>query len=130
MAKTVKGKFPCPLCSRPLEVRTDRSGKPYCVCNSCGHQWFIRGKRGIERLRRLLNSDIAKEMVTGTSWKILLLVNRLEELKAKEEVLGATRGFFNRDKDVELAISMVKKEINGLRERILELRVGNSGAKE
>ena len=121
MAETLRGKFQCPLCSRPLEVRTDRGGKPYCVCNPCGIQLFIRGKRGFERLRRFLSSDIAEKMVCGNSWEILLLLNRLEELKAKEGALAAKRGFFNRDKDVDPALSVVRKEVDSLRKKISEL---------
>ena len=118
----IEGKFPCPLCSRPLGVRTDRGGKPYCVCNSCGIQLFIRGKRGINRLERFLSSDIAQKTVSGSSWEIFLLVNRLEELKAKAEALKDKRGIFLRDKDIELAFSMVKKEVDNLKKKILGLK--------
>ncbi len=122
MAETLRGKFPCPLCSRPLEVRIDRTGKPYCVCNSCGIQLFIRGKRGVERLRRFLSSDIAEKIVCGTSWEILLVVNRLEELKAKQGALEARQGVFLKNKDIEAALSVVKKEIRSLKKRVLEIK--------
>jgi hypothetical protein len=61
-------------------------------------------------------------MVTGTSWKILLLVNRLEELKAKQEALEARQGVFLKNKDIEAALSIVNKEIEALKEKILELQ--------
>jgi len=38
-------------------------------------------------------------MLAGTSWKLIQLVNRPEELKAKEEALEARRGVFFRDEE-------------------------------
>ena len=46
--------FPCPLCGSRLDVRESRAKKPYCVCNGCGVQVFIRGKTGIARLSEFL----------------------------------------------------------------------------
>jgi DNA-directed RNA polymerase subunit RPC12/RpoP len=44
--------LPCILCGKQLDKRIDKNGKPYFVCDHCGIQVFIRGKRGIKRLER------------------------------------------------------------------------------
>jgi len=38
------------LCTRKLEKRTSKRGKPYFVCDFCGIQLFVRRKQGIDRL--------------------------------------------------------------------------------
>jgi DNA-directed RNA polymerase subunit RPC12/RpoP len=48
--------LPCVLCGKELDKRIDKNRKPYFICDSCGVQIFIRGKRGIKRLERLLCS--------------------------------------------------------------------------
>ncbi len=43
-------KFPCPLCSVPLEVLYSKKDKPYIQCHTDGMQMFIRYDSGIRRL--------------------------------------------------------------------------------
>ena len=43
-------KFPCPLCREDLGIRLDKNDKPYCVCDPCGIQLFIRKEKGINTL--------------------------------------------------------------------------------
>lgn len=62
-------KFPCPICTQPLEVRLTKKNKPYVTCDPCGVQLFIRGPGGIEEFKRL----IEKGNSTG-------LLDRLEEM--------------------------------------------------
>jgi hypothetical protein len=45
--------LPCPLCGEGLPILISKRNKPYCTCNSCGIQIFVRGKAGIARLRQL-----------------------------------------------------------------------------
>lgn len=47
-------KFPCPVCTRPLEVRLTKKNKPYVTCDPCGVQLFIRGPEGIREFKRLI----------------------------------------------------------------------------
>src|SRR5690348_3475469 len=63
-------RFPCPICSMPLDVRGSKKGKPYITCDTCGVQLFVRGKSGIAAFERLLDRarlegtfDRVKEMV-------------------------------------------------------------------
>jgi DNA-directed RNA polymerase subunit RPC12/RpoP len=48
--------LPCFLCRKQLDLRLSKTKKPYFVCEDCGMQIFVRGKRGIERLQQLLGS--------------------------------------------------------------------------
>jgi DNA-directed RNA polymerase subunit RPC12/RpoP len=70
--------IPCALCSRPLEQREDKNGKPYFVCDECGTQFFIRGVVGKERLAKLLRSCKGN----GLGAKIATLVEELESLQS------------------------------------------------
>lgn len=47
-------KFPCPICTLPLEVRLTKKDKPYVTCDPCGVQVFVRGPAGIAELDRLI----------------------------------------------------------------------------
>jgi hypothetical protein len=49
--------FPCPVCRMPLPIELSQKQKPYCTCNACGVQVFIRGKTGIRRLQELLRVE-------------------------------------------------------------------------
>ena len=46
--------FICPICMENRDLRFDKHGKPYIVCDPCGVQLFIRGKDGIRKLESLL----------------------------------------------------------------------------
>jgi len=46
--------LPCVLCRKGLDKRIDKNRKPYFICDECGMQIFVRGKRGIQRLEQLL----------------------------------------------------------------------------
>lgn len=50
----INSHFPCPICTRPLEVRLTKKNKPYVTCDPCGVQLFIRGPAGIEEFKRLI----------------------------------------------------------------------------
>ncbi len=46
------GFFRCPLCRTELMVKKDKKGYPYLTCFSCWMQIFVRGRNGVERLKR------------------------------------------------------------------------------
>lgn len=54
MPTKTSDKFPCPVCTQPLEVRLTKKDKPYVTCDPCGVQLFIRGPVGIEEFTRLI----------------------------------------------------------------------------
>jgi hypothetical protein len=45
--------FPCPLCGAGLPILRSKRNKPYCTCNDCGLQIFVRGKKGMSRLEQM-----------------------------------------------------------------------------
>ena len=51
--KTVK----CFLCGRWPDVRISKKGRPYFVCDPCGMQVFVRGNKGIERLKKQVREE-------------------------------------------------------------------------
>jgi transcription elongation factor Elf1 len=63
-------KFPCPVCTRPLEVRLTKKSKPYVTCDPCGVQLFIRGPEGIGEFRKLIERGSRKG-----------LIDRMEEME-------------------------------------------------
>ena len=54
MASDSARKFPCPVCTKPLDVRQSKKDKPYVVCEACGIQIFVRGADGIATFNRLV----------------------------------------------------------------------------
>ncbi len=113
--------FPCPVCGIGLGIRKSQKGKPYCVCDSCGIQLFIRGKLGITRLQELVESG---SLVSGRISKASLsvtLYNRLEQLKAQKAEMQSKQGFIFQDRNLENAIFIVEKEIEGIEGRIEKL---------
>ena len=46
----------CPLCDRLTQVKIDKTGNPYLVCNFCGVQMFVRYRDGQGRLDRILHT--------------------------------------------------------------------------
>jgi len=103
--------FPCPLCGAGLPIRTSKRGKPYCTCNICGVQMFVRGKTGIARLVQMANARI---LVSGSGESAshgIQLYNRLEQLKLQKSELKWKRGIIFTDENVENTIQIVDAEI-------------------
>ena len=117
-------KFPCSLCFNALEIRTSKKEKPYCVCNICGVQFFIRGKEGIKRFEKLLDAQgkhllaIPGEVGGGNSIEAISICNRLEALKAKLQEIQESKGFIFVDKDIEKTERIVKLDIEALSHRL------------
>ncbi len=53
--KKAPASVPCFLCDQDLEVRQTYKNKPYLVCDGCGIQIFVRGKKGIERFEKFIS---------------------------------------------------------------------------
>lgn len=56
--------FPCPVCLKPLDVRTSKRDKPYVICSPCGVQMFIRERAGIDAFRDLVAQGIKADVLT------------------------------------------------------------------
>ena len=102
--------FPCPFCGAGLPILPTKKNKPYCTCNSCGVQLFVRGKNGIRRLRKMVDEGI---LISGSNESVshgINLLNRLEQLKKQRSDLESKLGFFITDENVENAIRIVDAE--------------------
>ena len=71
--------FPCPVCKKLLVVELSIKDKPYCKCNDCGVQLFIRGKEGIAKLTELLG----KTKIIGNSKELINTIDFYNELNDK-----------------------------------------------
>jgi hypothetical protein len=103
--------FPCPLCGAGLPIRTSKRAKPYCTCNLCGVQIFVRGKAGIARLYEMASSGILISGKKESASHGINLLNRLEQLKLQKADLKWKRGIIFEDENVENAIRIVDVEI-------------------
>lgn len=103
--------FPCPICGAGLPIRPSKRKKPYCTCNHCGVQLFVRGKEGIRRLTEMAASGILVSGKEESASHGIQLYNRLEQLKLQSNELKWKRGIFLRDENVENAIQIVDSEI-------------------
>ena len=108
----LKGKpFPCPVCNMALAVAISQKGKPYCICNSCGIQLFFRGKAGIKRLKKLLETEKPiPEDFPGVTLAVSLY-NRLEKLRQQRNEMEQKQGIIFRDQDLDNAIVVMDREI-------------------
>ncbi len=114
-------KFPCPVCGLALPVQLSVKQKPYCVCYPCGIQLFFRGKNGITRLLRMLESG--PQVLSGDSKADLAvrLFARLQALKNQRDQLKEKQGLFRVDRDLQNAISVIEVEIGGIQEELRKL---------
>src|SRR5207245_3600249 len=97
------------LCGIGLDIRSSKkNGKPYCICDPCGVQLFIRRKEGINRLLE----------ITGNTE----LLNKLEQLKRQKAALERERDVFGDDDwYVDYASTSKGKQITQVEEQLREL---------
>lgn len=103
--------FPCPLCGAGLPICSSKRQKPYCICNSCGVQIFVRGRAGIARLNEMASAGILISVKTDGASHAINLLNRLEQLKLQKRDLAARVGIIFTDENVENVIRIVDVEI-------------------
>lgn len=112
MADALAGReFPCQLCGSSLEIRISRKLKPYTTCLKCGVQNFYRGKKGICRLREILDSHLLITANESSMDNVVLLFNRIQQLRAQKKELAARKVLFFSDPDLANAILAVDNEI-------------------
>jgi hypothetical protein len=92
--------FPCPTCGLGLPIRISRVNKPYLVCTGCANQFFVRGKVGIERLTKLVESNQLITEAHSDGDSPATLYNRLVHLRSQREQLSNKQGLILRDEDL------------------------------
>ncbi len=83
--------IPCFLCNDPVEIRRDKRGKLYFICESCGIQAFVRRKSGISRLENLIG-EIQKNVTDGL--KIAAITSHLRFLQTEKYKLESRQWIF------------------------------------
>ena len=115
LPEDLQGKeFPCPLCEAGLPILASRRNKPYCTCNACGVQLFVRGKAGIVRLTRMARQGILLSLRESSAAHGIALFNRLEQLKLQKTGLQEKRGILFANSDLENTIQLVDAEIESV----------------
>jgi DNA-directed RNA polymerase subunit RPC12/RpoP len=121
LAEILGNEFPCPLCGAGLPIRTSKRRKPYCTCNDCGIQLFVRGKVGIARLRKLAREGILVSSSGESASHGITLLNRLEQLKLQRRNLTFKRPLIFPDSNVENAIDLVDAEIETVQGELAQI---------
>jgi DNA-directed RNA polymerase subunit RPC12/RpoP len=92
--------IPCFLCGRQLEKRIDKNRKPYFVCDPCGTQVFVRGKKGRELLEELFRDLLHAKIMFKTHerhlYEIQALIKEVDAIRAEIEKVGISY-FFDDD---------------------------------
>lgn len=96
---TTRAKLPCFLCGTGLDIRTDKNGKRYFICDECGVQAFIRREAGLSRLATLV-SQLKKQKPNANSGQMSpvgfsAVVTEIDELKKQIKKLKAKGGLFS-----------------------------------
>ena len=113
--------FPCPLCGAGLPILISKRNKPYCTCNSCGVQIFVRGKAGISRLFKLAEGGTLIRAREESASHGITLLNRLEQLNLQRKDLILKRPLIFKNDDLENAIELVDVEIENVQGELAEI---------
>jgi DNA-directed RNA polymerase subunit RPC12/RpoP len=116
--RPVRAKLPCFLCSADLEIRTDKNGKRYFICDDCGVQAFIRRKTGISKLAKLVR-QFKKAKSTNAPGKkspfeFSVILTEIEELKKQIKKLKTKTGLFSADRDSKRIAKALQERVNAL----------------
>lgn len=110
--------LPCLLCTDELEQRTTKNGKPYFVCFSCGTQFFVRGKKGRERLEELLRHlaehNFAARSFSHTYFEIQRILNEIRALESQIKKLDLQAGIIFKNKKAVSASKSLKTRVKNL----------------
>jgi hypothetical protein len=110
---------PCFLgCGKQLDVRIDKNGKRYVVCNGCGMQMFIRRQQGIENLAELIKALRGRDLPFRNHARMLYEIQAtLAEIRGIKEEMKTLDGIFNiftKDKDKQRTRKLLRLRIERL----------------
>jgi predicted RNA-binding Zn-ribbon protein involved in translation (DUF1610 family) len=109
--KEERAYFPCPVCGEMLLVEITKNQKPYCTCNDCGIQLFIRGKSGIDRFSNLLGNVELRD----SSRDLIRTLDYFNYLRKKLGEIQAEKPLFGTDEDLQLQERIIKDQLSRLR---------------
>lgn len=109
---------PCSLCGKQLDVRIDKNGKRYVVCNGCGMQMFIRRQQGIENLADLIKAlrgrDLPFRHHARMLYEIQAVLAEIRGIKEELKSLDSMFNLFSKDKDKQRTRKLLRKRIDRL----------------
>ena len=109
--------LPCILCGRKLEKRTDKNGKPYFVCDTCGIQLFVRRKHGIDLLQEAFSNSHSAQLPFTVYAKNLYEIRALiKEIDGVKEEISKVGFFFLNDEELRIRNALKTKLSNLLRQ--------------
>src|SRR5262249_38327515 len=110
--------IPCFLCRDDLEIRKDKNGKRYFICDGCGVQAFIRRKPGISKLAKLVRQlKKRKPEISGQKqrFEFSTALNELDELQQQIKKLEKQKtGFLSADPDKKRLIKVLRTRVSTL----------------
>ena len=109
-----KSYFPCPVCRKMLVVSYTKKYKPYCTCNDCGVQLFVRGKKGIYIFKKLLGDP----QLRSESKDLINDIDYFNRLKEKLEEIQEEKPIFGTDSDLEIQEKLVLHQLSKLRKNM------------
>lgn len=116
--------LPCILCGNELDERAAKNGKPYFVCDPCGTQYFVRGKQGIQKLKKLTAALKKKKLAFAEHAEALYEIRAiLDELDGLEhELQKHEQGFFAKDtREKKRARALVRQRMNKLLDELSDI---------
>src|SRR5438309_10819335 len=97
--RPTRAKLPCFLCSADLELRMDKNGKRYFICDECGVQAFIRRKPGISKLAKLVRQfKRTKSKIDSdkkSPFQFCAIITEIDELKEQIKKQKSKQGLFS-----------------------------------
>jgi DNA-directed RNA polymerase subunit RPC12/RpoP len=111
--------FLCFLCGKELDLRTDKNGKRYAICNPCGLQLFVRRAQGIENLERLIHSlkrhHAPLRAHSHTLFQIRAILEELNGIEGELNKLDDSISFFSKtSKESSRARKLLKQRMQTL----------------
>lgn len=114
----------CFLCGQAVDVRTDRNGKRYFVCDPCGVQCFIRRAAGMERLDKLVAEMGRRAAVFEqggcTLYEAQSILAAIDGLRAEIKRLEPHTGWFG-DEALIQARRALEKRLNRFLKQLEQL---------
>lgn len=110
-----EGELPCPVCSKPMQVRIAKTQKPYFMCNPCGVQLFVRRPEGMDRLTERLKifeeRRGAFELADASVAELESRLRTIDALKAQIKRLDERATGFSPDRDLVRTRNALKERL-------------------
>lgn len=117
--------LPCWICGKTVDLRVDKNGKFYTICNPCGAQSFVRREAGMARLTRLMKylkkKDYAFAEHSEAFFAIKEILKEVDDLKTEIDRLESKAGYLFPDEELLRARDALQKRLDLLLEQLEQL---------